>query len=124
MIRRTKQEKIFYYTQPGFFKKKLDEFNQAEEKVTWLLGKYEELRNSDKLLLFYYWRLINNYQGELEDNDILNLTPGETITRVRRYIQNDLNLFLPTDEDVIRAREISALAVSEWARNQGRIVID
>ena len=114
----TIQEKIFYYTHPGIYQKKLQELTTTEEKVAVLLKQHEALRNSDKLLTFYYWILVDGYKGELDNKAILSLTPAESIRRVRQFIQSPegLNMFLPTDPEVIQARNITKNAVGDWVR--------
>ena len=117
-MKRSLKEKLFYYSQPGIYKKKIEELSECEEKVVWLFAKFPHLRDCDKCLLFEYWKCVDDFYPQfLRDKEIIHkLTPAETITRIRRYIQNDLGLFLPTDSDVIKAREISELAVSDWAK--------
>ncbi len=123
-MKRSLKEKIFYYSQSGLYRKKIESLRECEEKVIWLLAKYSHLRDCDKCLLFNYWAFVDGLDvlaGTTINTFSLNrelvhkLTPAETITRIRRYIQNDLGLFLPTDPDVIKAREISELDVHDWA---------
>jgi len=126
-MKRTKEEKVFYYTRPGLYLKKIEKLNDCEEKVVLLLAKSEHLRNCDKCLIFAYWKEADRFHMFTKwflDESVLiekihTLTPAETITRVRRYIQNDLNLWLPTEKDVIESREINKDAVKEWAKHEG-----
>jgi len=116
-MRRTKQEKIFYYSQSGIYKKKLLELENTEQKVIWLLKYYPHLRDCDLCLIKYFHCQVDQWQGGLLKEDIHSLTPEETITRCRRYIQNTLGLYLPTQEEVIEARKINEVAVRNWAIN-------
>jgi len=116
-MKRTIQQKIFYYSQDGLYKRKLEELENAEEKVAYILHHNVKSRNSDTELILLYWQSEGLYVNDFEMY-YSNITPAETITRCRRHIQNDLNLYLPTDEEVIRARSISAEAVKEWALNK------
>lgn len=113
-MKRTKQEKIFYYTMAGLYLKIINTLETLEEKICWLLKRYPKLRNSDRLLVFYYWIIADKFKGELVDETILKLTPAESITRIRRLIQNELNLFLPTEPTVREARDIAEKTWTEW----------
>lgn len=115
IMKRTPEEKKFYYTMPGLYQKKIEELERVEERVCWLFKRYPNLRNSDKLLIFYYWVLVDGYDGSLEESVITALTSSETIRRVRQHIQNDLSLFLPFDSEVIESRKIGEEAVRDWA---------
>ena len=122
MTRRTQEEKKFYYTMPGLYRKKIEELENTEEKVAWLLKLYPTLRNSDKLLLFYYWKIVDKYEGELTEETIMALTPAESIRRVRQKIQNDLGLFLPIDSEMLEKRKICEEAVREWVISEKKMI--
>ena len=66
-------------------------------------------------MIAYYWYQVDGYSGGTNRVSIHSLTPAETITKCRRYIQNDLNMYLPNDADVIDARNINSVAVHSWA---------
>lgn len=121
MVRRNKQQKLLYYVRPKFYDKLLNELEEVEEKVCWLLAKYKHFRNCDTCLLFYYWREVENWNCLIVENIIHRLTAAETITRVRRYIQNDLHLWLPTDSEVILKRDIKKNVMCDWATNHKNI---
>jgi hypothetical protein len=117
-MKRTKQQKIFYYTHHKIYSKKLNELHTTEEKVIKLLKENPHYRNCDKCLIMAFWFLVDGYNMQLDARTIHKLTPAETITRCRRYIQNDLFLFLPTDDEVKERREISQEAVREWSKHE------
>jgi hypothetical protein len=112
-VRRTRDEKIFFYSQRTIYDRKIDEFDNSEIRVAWLLFHYVHLRNCDKCLIHYYWSFVDGLK-EIDSSTIHGLTPAETITRCRRHIQNDLGFFLPSEQDVIDARSISQDAVRDW----------
>jgi len=114
LIRNEEQKKRFY-TSSTFYESKLRELSQVEERVCWLLARYTVLRNSDQMLIFNFWRLVDGYNGELDDKSITELTSAEGITRSRRKIQHNFGLFLPKDPEVIKSREISEDLIREWA---------
>jgi len=121
MAKRTKKEKIFYYSMPGLYLRKIEELEIVEEKICWLFYKFPYLRNNDNLLIFKYWQMNDNYNGELDDKIIADLTSPESIRRCRQKIQNVLGLFLPTDPKVINARKICEEAVRDWAINKKKV---
>ena len=114
-MRRTQEQKLFYYQQPGIYGKKIEELEETEVKVVRLLHDYPHYRNCDKCLIMGFWVLVDNFKGVLSSDIIHGLTPAESITRARRIIQNDLGLFLPDDPDIIMARGICESAVRNWS---------
>ncbi len=71
---------------------------KTEQRVAWLLQRFPETRDSDTALAVRYWK---TFQADvLEkwnrlDLDILfDLDHFETLSRVRRHVQNDLQLFV------------------------------
>lgn len=64
----------------------------ARENVLNILKEYPEARGDDKILLTYYWYLIDGvkFDGIQEfAATFKTATPDGTITRARRYIQYD-----------------------------------
>ena len=122
MLRKiTKEEKMILYIGSNFITKRIYELKETQEKVAWLLATTEHLRNCDKCLIQYFWRVCDGYKGSLSNKAIHSLTPAETITRQRRFIQNTLNLYPPTDEDVAVKRNISKHVFNSWfsEKNKG-----
>jgi len=113
-----RKDNSFFLKDLELYNRKIRELKISEEKVAWLLNKYPKLRDSDKLLCFHYWTIVDKYKGELNESIIISLTPAETITRVRRLIQNTYNMFLPLKEETIKQRSISEKAVRAWAKNK------
>jgi len=112
---RSKKEETFYYAHPGLYNKVIREINLTKDRVAWLLEKYPHLRGCDKCLIFNFWIVSDNYNLSLKKDHIHNLTGSATILRVRRYLQNELNLFLPEEDYVRKARGISEQAFKEWS---------
>jgi len=130
-MKRNKQQKLLFYTNPRTFEKKLQEMEEVEEQVAWLLQKDEHLRNNDNLLIWAFWNEVNKpilrgvckdlieFGEEIIPYPVVHLVKAESITRCRRMLQNTLGLFLPTDTQVIEERKISEAAVKEWAELEG-----
>jgi len=88
-------------------------FNDRERKNKDLDGWFRQLPDDDKLKVFKLW-----YMGDLDQKAIHLLTTPETITRCRRIIQNDLGLFLPSNEHTIETRNICKEAVKQWSKHE------
>jgi hypothetical protein len=101
---RTQEEELFYLEQISK-NKSLNELNKTRDRVAWLLYNKEELRNSDELLIKEYRRFFG------EDS------ATESITRVRRLLQNKLGWCKPSEE-VQQHRSIREKAFKEWVINQ------
>jgi hypothetical protein len=114
LIRRTDNEKKFYYSQEAIYQKKLDEMQTCEEKVAYLMHRNAHLRECDRCLLKAYELQVDNYDGSLDKSIIHKLTPKESITRARRKLQ-ELGILLPIDDDVVEARHIAAEAMKDWS---------
>ena len=109
-MRRSKKDKLLYYSRPHFYEKCLSELEEVEERVVWLLAKHDKARNSDMFLLMKYWLNVNKWNGLFIEPYIHLITNAETIIRKRRYIQNTLSLFLPTNPIVAEGRGIKEAA--------------
>jgi len=108
-----------YIEEGTIINKKIEHLKTMEEKVAWLLMRYSKLRNSDKLLVFYYWTHVDKIDFcYIEDKMIEQTTPSESITRARRKIQNDYGLLLPTKKEIITMRKISDKKVKKWKNNK------
>lgn len=115
MMRRTKEQKLFYYKQQGLYERKIQQLEECEERVCWLLHRFPHYRDCDKCLIFGYWHLVDGFGKAMSSEAIHNLTPAESITRARRAIQNDCGLFLPNDPEILVVRGINQEAVRKWA---------
>jgi len=84
--------------------------NTIRENVIEILDSYEDARNSDKMLMFLYWKKYDNVVDE-EGNLSMNLftsritTSPESLVRIRRVIQSE-GMFPPTNKKVKKRRKI------------------
>jgi len=124
MVRRNKQQKLLYYTRPHFYNKLLAQLDEIEEKVCWLLAKHEHFRNCDKCLIFHYWKEVDEWNRLTLRQDIHALTSPESIIRIRRHLQNDLDLWIPTDQEVIKARKIKEEGIKSWLSMHKRMAFN
>ena len=108
-----KQQKLFLYSQPTFYAKKLEELRNTEKIVVWLLHHNSHLRNCDNCLIKAYELQVDKYDGTLSHEVISKLTPKESITRCRRKL-NEIGLFLPT-ANVSKLRSVAQESVKDWS---------
>lgn len=78
------------------------EFKSVTEIVTELLKTDERCRNDDKWLTYKVMRKFTRMYIPFED--FKKIPAFETIKRCRAKIQNELRLYLPTNEEVIKRR--------------------
>tara|TARA_R110000824_G_scaffold247869_1_gene436942 strand:- start:12616 stop:12957 length:342 start_codon:yes stop_codon:yes gene_type:complete len=99
------------------------------ENVQSILRSYPEARNNDTLIMFLYYReYCPMGQRKLQDAldvvyghwDLLQgVAEGESITRARRVVQNELGMYPPT-ENVSKKRKLATEGhSSEWRVNKG-----
>lgn len=117
----TIQQKIFLYTHPGIYKRAIEQLEDAESKVVWILNKYPHTRDCDTCLIHKFWKINDKYVGGDDEVILHSLTTPETIRRVRQKIQNEYGLYIPLDETVIESRKIKKEAVRFWAISAKRL---
>ena len=99
-----------------------EEFKNTRDVVEEVLEEDKLSRNNDKWLIFkvlqkmgFNVQLENGYlKFELELCDMYKFPSFETITRVRREIQNDLGKYLPTDPMVMHQRKIKEEIIRKY----------
>lgn len=80
-----------------------------------MLKDNPKTRNSDIYLTLAIWhkyypqRLVQGQNGELmvRLRDIMELPREDNVKRIRAHFQNDLGMYLPTDEKVPRQRKLN-----------------
>ena len=120
MAKRNNQQKLLYFTRPNFYNKVLEELNQLDEIICWLLMKHEHFRNCDKCLIWHVWEEVDKLQFMPDKDKKHSLTSSESIRRVRQKLQ-ELGLWIPTDPEVIKKRNIKKQAISDWVVNYEKI---
>ena len=93
-MKRTIKQKKLFYTTTSFKSKNIRDLQTVEENVAYLLNNFPHLRNCDKCLIFYYFKHIDGLTKITREN-IHKLTSAESITRIRRHLQRDCDVFLP-----------------------------
>ena len=90
--------------------KTVKEYKTTKDLVLKILAQDEMARNSDKLLSYRVYERIaidNGFKGIFIPFSIFGILPSfETISRVRRYYQNDLGLYPPTKKEVRNRRKL------------------
>lgn len=92
-------------------------------QVEYILQNKAETRNSDVALTVAIWRRFFPsfiYENEGHDyvrlSELAELPREDNVKRVRAHFQNDLGLYLPTDESVREARGINE---EKWRETLG-----
>lgn len=102
------------------------EMTTTLQKVKTCLETKPLTRNDDRLLTFSVWKLCG-YDIAIQDGkiifncslqDFFKLPRPESICRARRIVQNELNLFPPTDEEVKRKRGIKENDMTQYFANK------
>lgn len=95
---------------------KTNELGKWKGIVEKILSYYPLTRNCDKKLILQAQLFtgvtkvvrVNNEVGYFTaDNDFSGLPSSETITRCRRYWQNTMKMYLPTNEDIRIKRNLA-----------------
>lgn len=83
------------------------------QNVREILENLPEARNNDRVLMAYYWGVVDEVDFRSFDSFIdtfANATPPSSIQRARQMVnyECDYDNFLPTDEKVLRLRQHKA----------------
>ena len=89
------------------------EIEKTYNMVMDVLRKDPRARDDDKWLILKVMSKLTKIYIPFEDLD--KIPAFETITRVRRKIQNDEKKYLPTSESVRKKRRIREQDFREWA---------
>lgn len=95
--------------------KKRDEIKQ---NILKLLREDERCRNSDKWLIYRYLKDVQGIPIYMPFQDFERMVSFESVTRARRHVQNNDGMFLPSDPEVRRRRDISEESWIRWARKR------
>lgn len=90
------------------------EFVEAKVLVEELLSADERCRNDDLWLIMQYWIHKQHIQLFVPFERLHEMTSAETITRVRREIQNRDMKFLPTDPEVLIKRKVKQSVLHDY----------
>ena len=86
----------------------------TKDKVEDILERKEQARNSDKYLIWYYWKYEEQIDSLDNFGEFKEGTSSRSIIRARAEIQNDEGKYLPTDPEVIRKRRIKENRIREY----------
>lgn len=91
------------------------EIEKTKDMVENILANDERSRNSDIWLILQVWQKKQHIKCFIPYEDLSKMITPETITRVRRKIQNDENRFLPTSETIRQRRKLREEDIKQWA---------
>lgn len=85
----------------------VQELTRRKDQVAYLLEKYPQARNHDFLLTFLWLRIFGNFKIPQVQWEVICKFSGalEGVRRTRQKLQNEQNLFLPTDKRIREARQ-------------------
>lgn len=98
------------------------EQREAKKLVKEILKEDIRARNSDLWLCLQVWIKKQNIKLLIPQNQIKDMITPETITRVRRKIQNDDNEFLPTNPQVLIHRQFKEAVLKRFYSNNQTIL--
>lgn len=94
-----------------------------KDKVIYCLKNYPHTRNDDvSLTLTIWWKFYNNSIEKIGESyyvkciDLKQLPREDNVKRIRAKLQNEKNIYLPTDENVRKQRGINEAA---WRKYLG-----
>ena len=96
---------------------------KARELVKKVLEADERCRNNDLWMVLSAWRE-QGVKIYLDYNLLDQMFTPETLTRVRRDIQNSNGLFLPTDPNVLVHRSIKEETIRKSYSNNNRLLLE
>lgn len=97
------------------------EQKEVLQDVTEILAKDENTRNSDLWLCIQFWRK-KGIRVYVNYADLDKMTTPETITRVRRIIQNNQGQYLPTNPETLYRRKVKEELLRQYFSNQPNII--
>lgn len=98
----------------------VSEFESAKSMVSTVLASDERARNDDLWLILQVWQRQQKIKLFVPYDKLGEMFRPETLSRVRRFLQNDSGLFLPTDPQVLVRRRVRADLVKKYyADNEG-----
>lgn len=102
----------------------ISEFLKTKEGVESLLANDERCRNDDLWLILRYWESMQHITLQIPFDQLSAMTSAETITRVRREIQNKENKYLPTKADVLIKRRIRQETIHDYYSGQNPKLVE
>jgi hypothetical protein len=95
-----------------------------KEQVLYCLENYPDSRNSDIKLTNYIWVKFYNQYLTLDSSnnytvkliDLYHLPKEDNVKRYRAKIQNEKKLFLPTDPEILKKRQVME---EKWRKEIG-----
>ncbi len=90
------------------------QFEDTEQVVRKILQIDEDTRNDDLWLILQYWEKKDHIKINIDKEKLHEMTPPETITRVRRKIQNSDGDLLPTLPQVLIKRGVKEEIIRKY----------
>jgi len=108
----TPQERLnrFNVQGPPDFVRQIKELDAVKKQVLKILEKYPETRDNDFKLQWFFLMDVLGVDLPVVKGSLFDENAGlmETIRRSRQIIQNELNIYPPTDPEVLKKRRQKA----------------
>jgi hypothetical protein len=101
----------------------IKEQQDAEATVLTMLATDMRCRNDDVWLILQVWQKMQHINILVPFNEIGRMITPETITRVRRQIQNTNGEFLPTDPQVLLRRKVKEAVLKAYYTGRNPAII-
>lgn len=95
---------------------------QAKNLVRELLQTDQRYRNDDLWLILQIWQQKQQIKLFIPYDKLCEMIKPETITRVRREIQNTQGEFLPTDPSVLVRRKVKEDIIRSYYQGNDRLL--
>lgn len=90
------------------------EFAECERLVRECLEEDKRCRNDDKWLILHLWQKKQHIKCFIPYEELGKMYTPETITRIRRKIQNENGEFLPTDPNILVRRKVDSEVIRSF----------
>lgn len=101
-----------------------EDHRELKDEVRDAMKQKKGARNSDKFLMWYFWK----YKQDLELEDYDSFSEGQsasTLTRIRREIQNEDKELLPTKPEVLKQRKFKEEEIRDfYSRDRAQEILE
>lgn len=101
---------------PTYMTKSKQNILKLKEQTEYILNKYKASRNCDKALTWMVWNTFYNVTDSVSYLKFLSVPSQSNITRYRAHFQNQLYLYVPTDELIAKHRHLN---IEKWRQALG-----
>lgn len=101
-----------------------DQHQDLKDRVKDVMRKKKGARNSDQFLMWYFWK----YEQDVDLEEYDSFSDGKsasTLTRIRREIQNEDGVLLPTKAEVLKQRKFKEEEIKDfYSRDRAQKILE